>query len=89
MQKTILFIIESHHEVNDMITLSTIPESLLVRFNESNSNTSNLRNTERETIIRVLNEYGNRKGAKAAAAKALGISVATLYRKLKIYSITD
>jgi two-component system, NtrC family, response regulator AtoC len=50
----------------------------------ANINTSNLEDMERETIRRVFEQC---KGDKVAAGKTLGISRATLYRKLKRYNI--
>jgi DNA-binding NtrC family response regulator len=50
-----------------------------------NSPSSDLEELERETIQRVFDQVG---GDKTAAGKMLGISRATLYRKLKRYSIT-
>ena len=47
-------------------------------------NMSNLENIERETIKRVFEQS---KGDKVLAGKILGISRATLYRKLKRYNI--
>lgn len=50
----------------------------------SSSNMSNLEDIERETIRRVFEQS---KGDKVLAGKILGISRATLYRKLKRYNI--
>jgi DNA-binding NtrC family response regulator len=50
----------------------------------ANINTSNLEDMERETIRRVFEQC---KGDKVMAGKTLGISRATLYRKLKRYNI--
>lgn len=41
---------------------------------------TSLEQTERETVIRVLNEAG---GNKSIAAEQLGIARSTLYRKLR------
>lgn len=50
----------------------------------ASSNLSNLEDIERETIKRVFEQS---KGDKVLAGKILGISRATLYRKLKRYNI--
>jgi transcriptional regulator with PAS, ATPase and Fis domain len=50
----------------------------------SSSNSSNLEDLERETIRRVFEQC---KGDKVLAGRTLGISRATLYRKLKRYNI--
>jgi transcriptional regulator of acetoin/glycerol metabolism len=47
-------------------------------------NTTDLEDIERSTIERVFQQV---KGDKALAGKMLGISRATLYRKLKRYNI--
>ena len=59
---------------------STVPESA----NASSLSTTALAEMERMTILRVF-EQAN--GDKALAGKMLGISRATLYRKLKRYNI--
>jgi two-component system response regulator AtoC len=51
----------------------------------AHSNSSDLEELEKETIQRVFNQV---QGDKTAAGKMLGISRATLYRKLKRYNIT-
>ena len=48
------------------------------------ANPSNLEDLERDTIRRVFEQC---KGDKVLAGKTLGISRATLYRKLKRYNI--
>jgi len=49
----------------------------------------NLQQLERETICRCLREFGVTARGKAEAAKALGIGIATLYRKIARYGIMD
>lgn len=51
-----------------------------------NINPLNLDNSEKELILRALEECGNNR---TAAAKALGISRRTLYRKLEEFGIED
>ena len=58
--------------------------SLPIGSNASSSNMSNLEDIERETIKRVFEQS---KGDKVLTGKILGISRATLYRKLKRYNI--
>lgn len=43
--------------------------------------------SERDAIIQVLEQYGTTVSEKRLAAKRLGISLATLYNKIKQYSI--
>ncbi len=47
----------------------------------------NLENLEKEAILKALEEVAGNTGSKDKAAKLLGISRATLYRKLKEYEI--
>ena len=47
-----------------------------------------LRDTEREVIVSVLNKTGTSVVGKKAAAKQLGISLASLYNKLSKLNIT-
>lgn len=47
----------------------------------------NLDNLEKETIIKALQEVAGNTGSKEKAAKLLGISRATLYRKIREYEI--
>ena len=67
---------------------SDIPEDEVdVAENVSgSSNPLNLDDSEKELILRALDECGNNR---TAAAKALGISRRTLYRKLEEFGIED
>jgi Transcriptional regulator containing PAS, AAA-type ATPase, and DNA-binding domains len=47
----------------------------------------NLENLEKETIIKALQEVAGNTRSKEKAAKLLGISRATLYRKIREYEI--
>ncbi|WP_425446753.1 sigma-54 interaction domain-containing protein [Dethiothermospora halolimnae] len=42
---------------------------------------------EKQEIIKAVNKHGNSKSGILKAAKALGISRATIYRKIKLYNI--
>jgi DNA-binding NtrC family response regulator len=55
------------------------------QFKDSSSPATGLEELERLTIARVFEQVG---GDKAMARKMLGISRATLYRKLKRYQIS-
>ncbi len=46
-----------------------------------------LESIERETIVGALSYFGNDRSAVEKAANALGISRATLYRKIKLYNL--
>lgn len=46
-----------------------------------------IKEIEKEAVLHALNLYGRTTSGKASAAKALGIDLTTLYRKLKEYKI--
>ncbi|MCO5387613.1 sigma 54-interacting transcriptional regulator [Desulfosporosinus sp.] len=54
---------------------------------QAESNEFNLEKVERETIMRCYQAFGTGVQGKERAAKALGIGIATLYRKLARYNI--
>jgi two-component system response regulator AtoC len=64
--------------------LQSVPESAATPTDGNPLSTAALADMERITILRVFEQVG---GDKAMAGKLLGISRATLYRKLKQYGI--
>lgn len=69
---------------------NTIKTDKINQFNECTSKKQEIRTIkelEKSEIEKALAEYGHSKEGKSEAAKALGISRATLYRKLKDYDI--
>jgi DNA-binding NtrC family response regulator len=48
-----------------------------------------LQDIERETIVEALRRFGHSYSDKCRAAQSLGINVATLYRKIRKYSIAQ
>ena len=73
----------------DMISADDIPdddvETVSAPANAETENTLNLERSEKDLILRALAECNNNR---SAAAKALGISRRTLYRKLEEFGIT-
>jgi transcriptional regulator with PAS, ATPase and Fis domain len=70
-----------------MIMKDTLPEGILLggrtgKHKVSTSDTRTLREIEDEHIRNILEMYGTTTEGKKKAAKALGIGIATLYRKL-------
>nr|WP_330409739.1 sigma 54-interacting transcriptional regulator [Romboutsia maritimum] len=76
---------------SSVITLNLIPNKLKnIECEEIISNDgiiSTLEQLEKKEILKALNKYKEYKKDKELAAKALGISRATLYRKLEKYNI--
>jgi DNA-binding NtrC family response regulator len=71
-------------EVNDLPPAIACPEIQPDASSEADLSGTDLEDIERATIKRVFSKV---KGDKALAGKMLGISRATLYRKLKRYNI--
>lgn len=69
------------HRTGPLIEESDLPPSLLSRARHP---LSAWESTERDLIVQALLDHG---GDKAKAAKALGISRATIYRKITAYGI--
>ena len=70
---------------NDEINISLLPSFLQETVQAGIS--YNLKQKEKETIVKVLNMYPDSVAGKKLAAKALGISIASLYRKVEQYGI--
>ncbi len=77
--------------IGEIITLDVIPNKLKnVELEEvlvQNDKIRTLEELEKAEIIKALHKYKDYKKDKELAAKALGISRATLYRKLEKYKI--
>lgn len=77
--------------IGETITLDVIPNKLKnIELEESvvqNDKIRTLEELEKAEIIKALHKYKDYKKDKELAAKALGISRATLYRKLEKYKI--
>lgn len=87
LENTIAFIVEAHDDIEEKITTDNIPVQLRNRLREESRRSFNLEEAEKEMIVKALNEFGSIAKSKKIVAKSLGISVATLYRKLKYYNI--
>ena len=68
-----------------------IPNNIISKYYDDESHTEKdirtLEDLEKREIIKALNKYKNYKKDKELVAKALGISRATLYRKLEKYNL--
>jgi Nif-specific regulatory protein len=68
----------------EVITQTDLPHSLKEGLPATEADTSSLKDTEKNLILKVLKEAG---GNKYQAAKKLGITRSTLYGKLRKYGI--
>lgn len=73
---------------NSYISLKDLPEKIK-NYEEDNTNRYCLKRIEKEVISKALKEYGNTTEGKRKAAIALGIGIATLYRKIAEYKIDN
>lgn len=76
---------------SSLLTLDIIPNNIKsVYYDEKSHKEESIRtleDLEKEEISKALNKYKNYKKDKELVAKALGISRATLYRKLEKYDL--
>ncbi len=71
-------------EVDSKITVGSLPEKIIRHYHGSDSTgVEDLTSLEKKAIRAALQKYGRSTYGKEKAASALGISRATLYRKLK------
>lgn len=82
-------IIQQLPETESVISTKNIPDFILLKFKEDKKDMYNLANAERELIIRAMNDFSSGRMSKSKVAKELGISLATLYRKLSEYGINE
>ncbi|GAW91935.1 sigma-54 interaction domain-containing protein [Calderihabitans maritimus] len=84
-------------EETNRITVDSLPprmkqhltkEHLINTVSESGSGIPSLAELEKEAIRRALQQFGWSEDGKEKAAKALGISRATIYRKIQKYALT-
>ena len=77
-------------ETSNMIMAKSLPNRVKANMDSPNSNTESpksindtIRDVEINEIINAMNKFGWNTNGKQAAANHLGISVATLYRRMK------
>lgn len=70
----------------DYIALEDLPEKIR-EYSKGNHNKFNIKYNEKQIIYEALQEYGYTTEGKRKAADALGIGIATLYRKMSEYNI--
>jgi transcriptional regulator with PAS, ATPase and Fis domain len=80
---------------SSVIEANSLPESFLLRIARHKESLSEqagrlsgvVANSEEQMIVKALNCYGRTVAGKKAAAKSLGISLATLYNKINSYKL--
>ncbi|MEL7596740.1 MAG: sigma 54-interacting transcriptional regulator, partial [Clostridiaceae bacterium] len=73
------------------LTLDTVPNSIIHnerKIKENDKEICTLKELEKNEINKALEVYGNSTQGKKAAAKKLGIGIATLYRKIEEYDLS-
>ena len=91
LENTIEFMINMVDD-KGVLSLERLPKRILDYKNEEmsieGSNSLNLSEIEKNTIIKALKIYGDTTNGKKIAAKELGLGIATLYRKLEKYELS-
>ncbi|WP_333648716.1 sigma 54-interacting transcriptional regulator [Lacrimispora sp.] len=71
--------------LDGMISAKLLPSNILGKEEVYLNESLNLKDMERKLISQAIEIYGNHSDSKQRIADSLGIGVATLYRKMKIY----
>jgi transcriptional regulator with PAS, ATPase and Fis domain len=85
LQNTVEYCV--NFEEGDLITRGSLPNTLINNSITAEESLINLKDNEIESIMKALNYYGWHDEGKLRAAKSLGISRATIYRKIKKYQL--
>jgi len=72
---------------NEIISVEHLPNKILINKKSNIEINTNLDDVERQLIKEYLNTYGLSVEGKKRVAEKLGVSIATLYRKIKKYNI--
>lgn len=86
LQNTIEYIINMLDEIG-IINTEYLPLRIIDTFDKSNDSDLNLDRLEAKTIKKAIDTYGTDLEGKQNACESLGISISTLYRKLKKYNM--
>lgn len=87
IENTMAYLVENADVEDEEITPDRLPASLRRKFEDRRKREYNLEEAEKRLIVRALNDLSLSRASRADVAKALGISNATLFRKLKQYDI--
>ena len=88
LENTITYIVEHADMDEGKLGIDKLPSVINEKLSGPQNNDYDLRHAEKALIIKALNEFSDSTGGKVMAAKKLGISTATLYRKMASYNIT-
>jgi transcriptional regulator with PAS, ATPase and Fis domain len=94
LENTVEFMINMNDSARKLTT-DSLPQNILAFYQEVPSQTVSdylimpLKDWEKQHILKTLQICGNDTAGKRLAAKQLGISLATLYRKLEEYSLIE
>ena len=89
LKNMISYIVEQADKEMTEISVATVPDFILQKFKNDKKETYNLAKVEKELILKALNDFGLQSRSKTRVVRELGISSATLYRKLKQYGIQE
>lgn len=88
IEKIVSFIVNTQSD-GTHVEIDNLPLTIKNQLVEFTGGQYNLESIEKSIILHVLNTFGSSTESKKKAAKELGISVATLYRKLEKYGISE
>jgi len=74
-------------ETSANITVKNLPDKIKEEINTNGNSVNSFKEREAEDILKMLARFGETTKGKKIAANELGISLATLYRKIKKYNI--
>lgn len=89
IENVISYIVENSEQDSSEITLANLPELVTQKFNDDKKTSYNLKEVEKAAIINALNTFSGSSNSRSRIAQELGISRATLYRKMKEYNIKE
>lgn len=87
LENTIEYIVNVLQK-SEIIQKSHLPDRIIVKKDYDKDDELNLEMIEKRAIIKAINKFGGNTESKKKVARALGISLATLYRKMDKYGIT-
>ena len=87
LENTISYLVEHTESDYYEIQYMDLPQIVKLKLDSNTQQDYNLERLEKQMIIKALNDGAGKDSSKKEIANALGISVATLYRKMEKYGI--